>query len=49
MQKARFFGELFPAASIVDADGLSFIEFFQTDKDTGEPKGIVAIALEELT
>ena len=44
-QKAKYMGELFPASSIADADGFSFREFFQTDKNTGRPKGIVAIDL----
>ena len=48
-QKARYLGELFPASAIADVDGFSFIEFFQIDKDTGKPKGVVAIDLEELT
>ncbi len=42
-QKARYMGELFPASSIADADGFSFLEFFQADKNTGRPKGIIAI------
>ena len=48
-QKAKYLGELFPAYVVADAEGLSFLEFFQTDRNTGEPKGIVAINLEELT
>ena len=44
-QKAKYAGELFPASVIADAGGLSFLEFFQTDKDTGNPKGIIAIDL----
>lgn len=44
-QKATFMGELFPASIIADADGLSFLEFFQKDKETGRAKGIVAIDL----
>ena len=44
-QKARYLGELFPASIIADVDGLSFLEFFQTDKETGRPKGIIAIDL----
>ena len=28
-----------------DPEGLSFLEFFQTDKEAGEAKGIVAIDL----
>ena len=44
-QKARYMGELFPASIIANADGLSFLDFFQTDKETGNPKGIIAIDL----
>ena len=44
-QKARYMGELFPASVIAGGGGLSFLEFFQTDKETGRPKGIVAIDL----
>lgn len=44
-QKAKFLGELFPASFIAEADGLSFLEFFQTDRSTGRRKGIVAIDL----
>ncbi len=47
-QKAKYLGELFPASAIADGDGFSFLEFFQTDKDTGRPKGIVTIDLEGL-
>ncbi len=42
--KARFGGELFPNVTEV-ASGSPFLEFFQTRRDTGEPKGIVAIDL----
>lgn len=44
-QKAKYLGELFPASVIADSEGLSFLEFFQTDKESGRPKGIVAIDL----
>ena len=44
-QKAKYLVELFPASIVADAEGLSFLEFFQTDKETGRPKGIVAIDL----
>ena len=47
VQKARYLGEFFPASAIADADGLSFVEFFQRDKKTGESKGIVAIDLRD--
>ena len=48
-QKAKYLGELFPASFVADQDGLSFLDFFQTDRDTGERKGIVAIDLVGLT
>jgi hypothetical protein len=47
-QKERFRGELFPAEAIAAPDGTRFLEYFQRDKLTGEPKGIVALDLEEL-
>ena len=47
-QKAKYMGELFPASAIASGDGFSFLEFFQTDKETGSPKGIIAIELEGL-
>ena len=47
-QKAKYLGEFFPASAIADGDGFSFLEFFQTDKETGGPKGIVAIDLGDL-
>lgn len=42
-QKAKFGGELFIAESVADPRGTGYLEFFQRDRDTGEPKGIVAI------
>ena len=48
-QKAKFGGELFPAATVVGSGGGVFLDFFQTDKDTGAPKGIVALDLGGLT
>jgi hypothetical protein len=44
-QKTRFGGELFPNVVEVQS-GLSFVEFFQNERDTGR-KGIVAIDLQE--
>ncbi len=46
-QKARFGGEFFPAEVPADAAGAQFLDYFQRDKRTGEPKGIVAIDLGE--
>ena len=47
-QKEKYLGELYPARSIADSDGRTFLEFFQIESDTETPKGIVAIDLEEL-
>ncbi len=44
-QKAKYMGELFPASIIAGVGGLSFLDFFQTDKDSGRRKGIIAINL----
>ena len=43
-QKARFRGELFPA-QWKGGGGRTFLEFFQIDKYTGAPKGIVGLDL----
>jgi hypothetical protein len=47
-QKMKYYGELFPAEATADEVGRTFIEFFQQDKDTGEPKGIIALDLGRL-
>ena len=47
-QKAKYLGELFPASSDAVGDGFTFWDFFQTDRDTGRRKGIIAIDLGEL-
>jgi hypothetical protein len=44
-QKQRFLGELLPAQLPEGATGRAFVDFFQLNKLTGEPKGIVAIRL----
>lgn len=44
-QKARFRGELFIANAQADLAGNTFLRFFQIDKNTGGPKGIVALDL----
>ena len=43
VQKAKYRGEVFPATSIADLEGTVFLDFFQIDKETGDPKGIVAV------
>lgn len=47
-QKVKYLGELFPASATASGDGFSFLEFFQIDKETGDPKGIIAIDLGDL-
>jgi hypothetical protein len=44
-QNAKFSGEFFPSSALADVAGSTFLEFFQIDKTTGNPKGIVAIGL----
>ena len=43
--KAKYLGDLFPAEVPEGASGKAFLDFFQTDKRTGEPKGIVLMDL----
>lgn len=47
-QKASYGGELFPVDPSHERAGTGFLDFFQTDKATGERKGIIAIDLEGL-
>lgn len=47
-QKKRFMGEFFPAQLPEGVSGKTFLEFFQIDKATTKPKGIVAIDLKRL-
>lgn len=44
-QKAKYHGEFFPAHFPAHASGITYLEFFQIDKHTGNPKGIVALDL----
>ena len=48
-QKAKYGGELFPSSAIAGFEEGVFLDFFQTDKDTGARKGIVALDLGNLT
>ncbi|TMC43261.1 MAG: hypothetical protein E6J23_10395 [Chloroflexi bacterium] len=47
-QKAKYGGELFPASNLADTAGHTFLDFFQIDKHTGAPKGIIALELARL-
>ena len=44
-QKAAFGGELFIANAVADPRGTTYLDFFQRDRLTGAPKGIIAIDL----
>ena len=44
-QKRKYGGELFPADAPADLDGTRFQHFFQRDRATGAPKGIIATDL----
>ena len=48
-QKARYGGELFPTDVAAEPLGVTFLDYFQRDRKTGEPKGIVAIDLSTLS
>jgi hypothetical protein len=43
-QKARFGAEFFPAQAPQRLK--TFLDFFQIDKETGEPKGIIELLLQ---
>ncbi|GLV27998.1 hypothetical protein TomTYG75_05220 [Sphingobium sp. TomTYG75] len=43
-QKRKYFGEMFPAISMA-APGLSFLQFFQIEKYSQRPKGILRVSL----
>lgn len=42
-QKAKYHGEFFPSSAAAEPAGRTFLEFFQIDKSSGNPKGIVAL------
>jgi hypothetical protein len=44
-QKARFGAEFFPAQAPQRLK--TFLDFFQIDKQTGEPKGIIELLLDD--
>lgn len=44
-QKTRYGGELFPAETAAEPTGTTFLDYFQRDRDSGQPKGIIAIDL----
>jgi hypothetical protein len=44
-QKAKYYGEMFPAEGTEAASGKTWLEFFQVDKKRGDQKGIVMLKL----
>lgn len=42
-QKLKYGGEYFPAAMIEGGSGKTFLDFFQNEKLSGNPKGIIRI------
>lgn len=48
-QKSRFGGELFPATMPAGVGDVDFVDYFQHDPNTRQPKGIIAINLEDLS
>lgn len=48
-QRQRYGGELFPADWAADPHGTRFLDYFQRDRTSGEPKGLVVIDLETLS
>jgi hypothetical protein len=36
-------GELFPVEATAEPSGTTFLDYFQRDRETGQPKGIIAI------
>lgn len=49
-QKVKYHGELFPSTERAEAQPpyRTFLDFFQKDKNTDQPKGIIAIDLRRL-
>ncbi len=46
-QKQKYLGEFFPAQMPEGTTGRLFLDFFQTDKESGKRKGIVGLNLQE--
>ena len=44
-QKIKLGGEFSPAQNVADHQDTPFLEFFQVNRDTGHPKGIIALDL----
>ena len=42
-QNARYLGELLPASLGATVEGMPFLEFFQTDRETGGSNGSIQV------
>ncbi len=47
-QKARYGGELYPAHWVAEPGGTRFLDYFQRERITKRPKGILALDLRDL-
>lgn len=47
-QKARYGGEFYPADWPANSEGIPFLDIFQRDRITKQPKGIIAVDLRDL-
>jgi hypothetical protein len=41
--KSKYLGDWFPAQMQEGTSGITFLDFFQKDKNTGDPKGIIRL------
>lgn len=49
-QKAKYGGELFPSSwPATQISDKTFFQFFQQNKETGEPKGLIGLRLDTMT
>ena len=44
-QKRKYLGEFFPFSATAAPPNLTYLEFFQIDKNTGDPKGILGLKI----
>ncbi len=47
--RIKYRGDLFPAQFSEGISGLTFLQFFQSNKINGEPKGIITLSLKDIS
>ncbi len=47
-QRAKYYGEFFPANAVADVSGRRYLDFLQLRQDSSELKGIIALDLRRL-